>query len=286
MDFWAKRTNLPRDPLLAFSYDFAFDIEVGTARKRCIDFDYYWCASFSFNLGVVMSTDGPRKRVSKSYVVAETRAEAVRKMILPDPFLSLLYDEGKAKDGKGGWVNAIRDQSGKAYRLLLYIDKLELAKEFSDREPYEVLYGEIRDDGEPNYPRMLYTMSGAINLMRDGIPSERFALDLLRSELQMVPFDAGKDVQVKHLLASGYGYICVYDRDGEGIRALDLNEYHEIFDIADENEIQVRNSEEVIIGDTKFVRPFLIRYAPKSFYENDEDPAAAAQAQLDRLAEG
>lgn len=232
-----------------------------------------------------MSSDGPRKRVSKSYVAADSRVEAVKKMIKTDPFLSLLYDDGKAKDGKAGWVNAIRDQAGGAYRLLLYIDKLALAKEHSDREPYEVLYGEIGQNDEPNYPRMLYTMSGAINLMRDGIPSERFALDLLRSELEMVPFDQGKDVQVKNLLNNGYGYICVYDRDGQGIRALDLNEYHEIFDIAEENEIQVRNSEEVIVGDTKFVRPFLIRYAPKSFYEDPNDPAAAAQAQLNRLSQ-
>ena len=225
-----------------------------------------------------MAIDGPQKVVSLSYVKAETRVEAVKKMILPDPLLSMLYEAGDAKDGKAGWVNAIKDQHGGAYRLLFYIIKLRLAPDYADQEEYEVLYGEITD--EPNFPRMLYTTTGAINLMRDGIPSERFALDLLRSELEIVPLKLGQDLQVKYLRKQGCAYICVYDRDGEGIRVLDLEKYHEIFDTPDLQEIQVRNDEEVIIGDTRFVKPFLIRYAPKSFYDSADDPSAAAEELL------
>lgn len=224
-----------------------------------------------------MAADSPKKVVSLSYVKAETRAEAVQKMIIPDPLLSQLYDAGPAKDGKAGWVNAIKDQFGGAYRLLFYIDKLRLAPEFSDREPYEVLYGEIGDaDAPPNFPRALYTTTGAINLMRDGVPSERFVLDLLRSALEIVPWETGRDIQIKNLIKQGYAYICVYDRDGQGIRALDLNEYFEIFNTPELNEIQVHNADEVVIGDTQFVRPFLIRYAPGPMEEAAESAADAA----------
>ena len=167
-----------------------------------------------------MSAENLPKPTSLSFVSAATRGEAIRKMVLPDPLLSLLYDSGPAKDGKAGWVNAIKDQNGGAYRLLFYIIKLELAEAYSDTEPYEVLYGPISDAA--NFPRMLYTTTGAINLMRDGIPSERFCLDLLRSALEIVPLELGKDLKVEFLLKKGCAYLCVYDRDGEGIRILDL----------------------------------------------------------------
>ncbi len=230
-----------------------------------------------------MGADSSKKVVSLSYVKAETRSDAVRKMILADPLLSQLYDTGSSNDGKAGWVNAIKDQHGGAYRLLFYINKLRLAEEFSDREPYEVLYGEIGGpDAPPNFPRALFTTTGAINLMRDGVPSERFVLDLLRSALQIVPWETGRDIHVKNLLKQGYAYICVYDRDGEGIRVLDLNEYFEIFNTPDLNEIQVHSSEVVVIGDTKFVRPFLIRYAPGPMDEQADSAADAASALLGR----
>ncbi len=225
-----------------------------------------------------MTSDNSKVAVSLSYVKAETRVEAVKKMILADPLLKLLYKVGPNNDGKAGWVNAIKDQHGGAYRLLLYIDKLRLAKEFSDREPYEVLYGEIGGpDAPPNFPRALFTTTGAINLMRDGVPSERFALDLLRSALEIVPWETSKDIQIKNLLKQGYAYICVYDRDGEGIRALDLEKYFEIFYTPESNEIQVHSADMVVIGDTQFVRPFLIRYAPTAIGEESLSASDAAR---------
>ncbi|MGB7346380.1 MAG: hypothetical protein WBD20_19330 [Pirellulaceae bacterium] len=223
--------------------------------------------------------ESPRP-VSLSFVKAKTRSEAINKMVLPDPLLSLLYDNGPAKDGKAGWVNAIKDQNGGAYRLLFYIIKLDLAEEYTGREAYEVLYGPIGD--APNFPRALYTTTGAINLMRDGLPSERFCRDLLQSKLEIVPLTLGKDLKIKFLREKGCVYICVYDRDGEGIRILDLDKYYEIFDTRELEEIQVRNEDEVIIGDTRFVKPFMIRYSPDSDRKLPKSAANAAFGMLNQ----
>ena len=197
---------------------------------------------------------------SISYVKAENRNQAVRRMITPDPLSSSLYIEGEKKDGKEGWVNAIRDQSGKAYRLLFYVDKLPMAPEFRDQEPYEVLFGAVNEQSEPNYPRVLFTTTGAINLMRDGIPGKRFVESLQRRILEIVPYRLGQDIRVEHLRKSGYAYICVYDRDGQGIRVLDLTEYGMVYDNRATEEIQVHQEHELVIGDTRFVHPFLLKY--------------------------
>ena len=229
-----------------------------------------------------MSSERSPDAPATSYVEAQSRAEAIEKMVRSHPWLSILYSSGSSSDGKAGWVNAIKDQRSDAYRLLMYIHKLRVAAGFQDRDAYEVLYDKIGDDDDPNYPRMLFTMSGAINLMRDGIPSERFALDLLHSELELVPYERGKEVRVETLRKNGNAYIGIYDQKGQGIRFLDLLKFHEIFDTPDVNEIQVHSANEVVVGDTKFVRPFLIRYAPKSFEGPSQTAAEAAATQIDR----
>ena len=55
-----------------------------------------------------------------------------------------------------------------------------------------------------------------------------------------------------------------------------LEKYYEIFDSRELEEIQVRNEDEVIIGDTRFVRPFMIRYAPKSMHTDSRSAASDA----------
>ena len=229
-----------------------------------------------------MSEPGSYQSPSLSYVKAQDRKDAVRRMILPDPLLSKLYDEGKQKDGKSGWVNAIRDQSGAAYRLLFYIDKMPLAKDYSELEPYEVLYGAITDSDEVNYPRALYTTTGAINLMRDGIPGKRFVDALLRGILEIVPYELGRDIKAEHLRESGYAYICIYDRDGQGIRILDLLDYLMVYDNRRTDEIQVHQEHELVVGDTKFVRPFLLRYAVSS-ESSSESTRGIADAALKKF---
>ena len=67
---------------------------------------------------------------------------------------------------------------------------------------------------EMNYPRALFTTTGAINLMRDGIPGKRFVDALLRGILEIVPYELGRDIKAEWLRDSGYAYICIYDRDG------------------------------------------------------------------------
>lgn len=227
-----------------------------------------------------MSTDNPPPNPpSLSYVKAADRKQAVRLMILSDPLLSSLYAEGKNKDGKDGWVNAIRDQSGAVYRLLFYVDRLQVAPEYRDNETYEILYGSVSDHEEPNYPRALFTTTGAINLMRDGIPGPRFVDALKRGILEIVPYALGRDIKTEHLRKDGYAYLCIYDRDGQGIRVLDLLEYLIVYDNRASDEIQVHQEEQLVIGDTRFVRPFLLKYT-RGIEEERQSSASAAEAML------
>ncbi|WP_182870714.1 hypothetical protein [Stieleria mannarensis] len=226
-----------------------------------------------------MSDKPVLKTPSLSYVKAENRRDAVRRMILPDPLLAALYAEGESKDGKQGWVNAIRDQSGAVYRLLFYIDKLQVAPEFRDLEMYELLYGAVTDHQELNYPRALFTTTGAINLMRDGIPSQRFVDAVQRGILQIVPYTLGRDIKTAHLRENGYAYLCIYDRDGQGIRVLNLLDYLMVYDHRAAEEIQVHQEEELVIGDTRFVRPFLLKYA-QGDKAASQDTASVAEQML------
>ncbi|MEL6105497.1 MAG: hypothetical protein AAFU85_05660 [Planctomycetota bacterium] len=229
-------------------------------------------------------SENESKSPSLSYVRAESRAEAVRKMISPDPLLKTLYVDGANKDGKEGWVNAIRDQNSAAYRLLFYVDRIPVAEEFQSMETYEVLYGSVKEHEEVNFPRVLFTTTGAINLMRDGIPSARFVAALRKGILEITPYKLGHDVKTEALRKSGSAYLCLYDRDGEGIRILDLLDYLMVYDDRNNEEIQVHTEDELVLGDTRFVRPFLLRYSKNVPVEKEfSDTKAAVDDMLRRL---
>jgi len=201
----------------------------------------------------------------RSYVAAENRRQAVERMIKPHPQLSRLYSEGPAKDGKGGWVNMIRDQHGQAYRLLFYLDRIRLAATCGDKEPYEVIFGEIDPNSEvPNFPRALYTTTGATNLMGDGIPEDPFVDLLALGQFEIEPFTLERDVETKHLWQKGLVYLCIYDKEGEGLRILDLREYLMLYLVSKRNEIQVHSEEVVQVGDTTLVQPFFLVLKPKT----------------------
>lgn len=212
---------------------------------------------------------------ARSFVKAKNRIEAVNKMIVPDPLLRLLYEPGPNKDGKGGWVNMIRDQHDQAYRLLFYLDRIPLAKACGDLEAYEVLYGEIDPNSDKlNFPRALYTTTGAVNLMRDGIPDEHFVNLLRREAFEIEPFRHEQDLLVKHLSERGCLYVCVYDKEAEGLRILDLKKFFEIYFVPERNEIQVRNEEEIVLGDTSDLRAFVLKIAPGRGGDSEFDQAA------------
>ncbi|MFK8111637.1 MAG: hypothetical protein AB8B91_05530 [Rubripirellula sp.] len=218
---------------------------------------------------------------ARSFVKAANRREAVAKMIKPDPILDALYEDGPNKDGKGGWINMIRDQHDQAYRLLFYLDRMQLAKAYDDQEPYAVLYGEIDPDSDTvNFPRALYTTTGAVNLMRDGIPGAQFVKMLQRGHFEIEPFEDERDILVKHLLERGCLYACVYDKEAEGLRILDLQEYSEIYFVPSRNEIQVRNEEEIVLGETNELRPFVLKLAPRRDDSDSELNRASKEADI------
>jgi hypothetical protein len=223
----------------------------------------------------------PSNSKARSFVTAANRREAVNKMISPDPILSALYDDGPNKDGKGGWINMIKDQHDQAYRLLFYLDRMPLSQAYDNREPYEVLFGKIDPDSDKvNFPRVLYTTTGAVNLMRDGIPGPKFVKMLLHGHFEIEPFEDDRDLLVKHLIERGCLYVCVYDKEAEGLRIMDLQDYSEIYFVSHRNEIQVRNEEEVVLGDSSDVRPFLLKLAPRRDTSSSELDRAAEEADI------
>ncbi|MEZ6092353.1 MAG: hypothetical protein R3C05_30990 [Pirellulaceae bacterium] len=214
---------------------------------------------------------------SRSFVKAASRSEAVAKMIRADPILTELYSDGPNKDGKGGWVNMIADQHGGAYRLLFYLDRIRIAPEFSDLEPYEVVFGKIDPDSdEPNFPRAVYTTTGAVNLMRDGIPNATFVRLLKLGQFEIHPCSMEKDLLVTHLRDRGYVAVCIYDKEGEGLRIMDLKDYSEIYFVRERNEIQVRNEHDIEVGDTTDVRPFYLKLAATRGEQVFNNPAEKA----------
>ena len=199
----------------------------------------------------------PPKR-NKSFIIAKSREEAVARMIHTDPQLSVLYQSGKNSDGKGGWVNAIREQSANFYRLLFYLYRMPIRIEGECTELYELLFKTVSENDEPNFLRANFTMTGAVNLMRNGLPEDNFVEALTNEALVVCPLEAGRDVLVERLRDQGALYIGIYDREHEGLRILDLKLYSEIYDIPKDNEVQVRNEDEVVLGDTQYMRPFLL----------------------------
>ena len=227
-------------------------------------------------------SENESKSPSLSYVRAENRVQAVKKMILPDPLLKALYVDG-AKKGRQRKVGSMPSatKTALAYRLLFYVDRIPIADEFRSMETYEVLYGSVKEYEEVNFPRVLFTTTGAINLMRDGIPSARFVAALRKGILEITPYKLGHDVKTEALRKSGSAYLCIYDRDGEGIRVLDLLDYLMVYDDRNNEEIQVHTEDELVVGDTRFVRPFLLRYSKNVPVEREfADTTAAADEML------
>ena len=226
-----------------------------------------------------MSQSESPARVGRYGVRAENRQDAIEKMVLSHPTLAPLYEPGERNDGKGGWVNAIRDQRESVYRLLFYLDRLPFAADYRGMEPHEVLYGDVHGD-EPNYPRALFTMTGGVNLIPKDLPDPTFAAAVKTDSLEIVPLSYDRDMRTATLVKYGYGYICLYDGDADALRILDLQNYTEIFVIKDSQEVQVRHGETIIIGDGRYLKPFFLKYVVKQAEDKADDPAAAAMARL------
>ncbi len=214
-------------------------------------------------------------------VLAKNRREAISKLVAKFPLIRELYDEGPNRDGKGGWINAIKDQRESAYRVLFYLDRLPMAKEHQHVEPYEVLYGSVSDSDEPNYPRVLYTTTGGVNLIPADIPAESFSVAVKTDSLEIVPISFERDVRTDALLDSGYAYICVYDGEVDALRILDLRKFTEVYMIKERKEVQVRTEEDIIVGDARFVRPFFLKYRVKRSSQLTQDAKSAASKMLD-----
>ncbi len=228
-----------------------------------------------------MTEPDEKPAVRRNYVAAKNRREAVQKMIMNHPTLKAMYRAGPNDDGKGGWINAIKEQRGSVYRLLFYLDRLPLAAEYQDREPYELLYGDIHDDDVPNYPRALFTTTGGVNLMRDGLPGITFAREIQTNSLEIVPLPFDRDLLTAGLRDRGYAYICCYDGEGQGLRIFDLSDFYEIYVNREKQEIQVRNEDTVVVGDAQLVKPFLLKYVVKRAEHQAIDPSDAASRLLD-----
>lgn len=200
----------------------------------------------------------------KGFVAASNRAEAVGKLIREHPTLQPLYSAGPHNDGKGGWVNAIKDQRASAYRLLFYLERLPLAPELGDVEAYTVLYGNVLPGDAPNFPRVLFTTTGGVNLIADDLPGPEFAAAVRTNSLEIVPLTFERDRLTSFLRESHYAYICMYDEAQDALRILDLADYIEVMVAKDKKEVVLQGTEHVVAGDAKWIWPFYLRYVIKS----------------------
>ena len=223
----------------------------------------------------------PSSKPRRYGVKASNRREAISKLVAKYPLMKELYDDGPNRDGKGGWVNAIKDQREAVYRVLFYVDRLPMAEEYSDSEPYEVLYGSVADSDVPNFPRVLYTTTGGVNLDPADIPAESFSVAVKTNSLEIVPVTFGRDVRTDALVESGYAYVCLYDAEMDALRILDLKLFTEVYMIKERQEVQVRTEEEIVVGDATFVRPFFLKYRLKKSSELLDDAKDAAAKMLD-----
>ena len=213
-------------------------------------------------------------RPQRDYVAAKNRRDAVKHLTSVNPMLKALYRAGSDDDGKAGWINAIRDQREPVYRLIFYLDRIPIAKDYRDQDAFELLFGDFGD--EPNFPRAVYTTTGGIALVRHDLPDVQFAAAIKTDSLEIVPLSMERDMRTTHLLDSGIAYICVYDAERQGLRILDLKEFHEVYVSKDNQEVQVRDEERIIVGDTRFVRAFFLRYSVKRAGDSSLNPSEAA----------
>lgn len=217
----------------------------------------------------------------RDYMPAKNRREAMSRMIAAHPTLRTLYKDGPQDDGKAGWVNAIRDQHDPAYRLLFYLDRLTIAAAHRQVDLHELYFGAYDEYADPNFQRVLFTTTGGVNLLREDLPDASFAAALATDSLEVVPLSMERDLRIAHLLAEHYAYICAFDEERQGLWILSLKDFHEIYVSREKCEIQVRDEERIIVGDTRVMRPFLLRYVFKRADRGFENSSDAAKSMLD-----
>ncbi len=218
----------------------------------------------------------------RDYIGAKSRREAMSRFVAAHPGLKAIYRAGPQDDGKAGWINAIRDQHSPAYRLLFYLDRLPIAEEYRQMDLHELFFGAYDEHADPNFQRVLFTTTGAVNLLREDLPDETFATALSTDSLEVVPLSMERDLRIEHLLKERLAYICAFDGERQGLWILSLKDFHEIYVIKEKHEIQVRDEERIIVGDTRILRPFLLRYVIKRVGHVSRDPSEAAGRILDK----
>ena len=212
----------------------------------------------------------------RDYVAAKNRREAMSRIVAAHPSIQSIYRPGPSDDGKAGWINAIRDQHSPAYRLLFYLDRLPIAQDFREMDLHELFFGEYDEHAEPNFQRVLFTTTGGVNLLRGELPDATFATALSTDSLEVVPLSMERDLRIAHLLKENLAYICAFDGERQGLWILSLKDFHEIYVSKEKREIQVRDEERIIVGDTRILRPFLLRYVTKRAGHDSANPSEAA----------
>jgi hypothetical protein len=217
----------------------------------------------------------------RDYVAAKNRRDAMARLLADCPTLKALYRPGPSDDGKAGWINAIRDQHDPAYRLLFYLDRLPIAEEYRDRDLHELYFGEIDEHAEPNFQRVLFTTTGGVNLLWQDLPGANFAAALQTDSLEVVPVSMDRDLRVAHLLKDRFNYIAAFDEVRQGMWILNLEDFLEVYVSKEKCEIQVRDEERIIVGNTRILKPFFLRYVIKRTQHLSKDPSAAAEQILE-----
>lgn len=212
----------------------------------------------------------------RDYVAAKNRRDAMTRLITAHPTLNAIYRSGPNDDGKAGWINAIRDQHDPAYRLLFYLDRLPIAEEYGATDLHELFFGEYDEHAEPNFQRVLFTTTGGVNFLLQDLPDNSVAAALATDSLEVVPLSMERDLRIAHLLKERHAYICAFDSDRQGLWILSLKDFHEIYVSKEKREIQVRDEERIIVGDTRVLRPFLLRYVIKRAGHVSKNPSEAA----------
>jgi len=219
--------------------------------------------------------------IQRDYVGAKNRREAMSRLISSHPTLKAIYRSGPNDDGKAGWINAIRDQHDPAYRLLFYLDRLPIADEYRGMDLHELYFGPYDEHADPNFQRVLFTTTGGVNFLLQDLPDSSVAAALATDSLEVVPLSMERDLRIAHLLKERLAYICAFDSERQGLWILNLKDFHEIYVSKEKCEIQVRDEERIIVGDTRILRPFLLRYAIKRAGHVSKDPSEAAGRILD-----
>ncbi|MDC0278760.1 hypothetical protein OAL43_00995 [bacterium] len=226
-----------------------------------------------------MSETGEQKE-KRDYVPAKNRRDAISKLVAAHPTLRAIYKPGPQNDGKAGWVNAIRDQHDPAYRLLFYLDRLVIAEDYRELDLHDLFFGPYDEHADPNYQRVLFTTTGGVNLLLQDLPDPTFGTALATDSLEVVPLSMDRDLRIKHLLEDRFEYICAFDETRNGMWILSLKDFLEIYVSRQKQEIQVRDEERIFVGDTRLMRPFLLRYVIKKADGRAVDSRSAANQML------